>query len=69
MKFFVLSENWIKLLTAAGEVDSGLLVLKCAKSIEDVMVRRQEGTHILKKSFSESGRDGPNQLFHDPRFL
>ena len=59
------TENWIKLLTAAGEVESDLLVIKCAKSIEDVMVRRQEGSHILKRHFSEASHDVPHQLFHD----
>lgn len=58
-------ENWIKLLAAASESDSDLLILKCARSIEDVMVKRQEGAHILRKSFSEYGHAGPNQLFHD----
>lgn len=59
-------ENWIKMLTAAIESDSEVLALKCAKSIENVMEQRHEAIHILKKSFSESGHAGPNQMFHEP---
>lgn len=59
-------DDWIKLLTVANECDSDLLTLKCAKSIDDVMLKRQESTHILKKSFSELGQGGPNQLFQGP---
>eukprot|EP00250_Pteridium_aquilinum_P001932 c12143_g1_i1 orf=111-1208(-) len=59
-------DNWIKLLTVANESESNLLTLKCARSIEDVMAKRQESTHVLRKSFSESDHCGPNQLFQGP---
>lgn len=59
-------DNWIKLLSTANDCDSDLLTLKCAKSIEDLMLKRQESTHILRKSFSEAGHGGPNQLFQGP---
>lgn len=59
-------DNWIKLLSAANDCDSDLLTLKCAKSIEDLMLKRQESSHILRKSFSEAGHGGPNQLFQGP---
>lgn len=54
-------ENWIKLLSAANETQSDVVILKCAKSIKDVMAKRQESSHVLKKSFSDA--NGPHQLF------
>jgi hypothetical protein len=58
-----LTENWIKLLTAAVEANSGVLSLKVAHSINDTMSDRQTGHQaFLKKSFSEADR-APQQLF------
>lgn len=57
-------ENWIKLLTAAIESNSDILVFKCARSIDNVMEKRQEEKHVFRKSFSGGDHDAPNQLFH-----
>ncbi|KAH7387368.1 hypothetical protein KP509_16G019700 [Ceratopteris richardii] len=59
-------DNWIKLLTAANDCESDLLTLKCARSIEDVMLKREENIYISRSSFADTRFGGPNQLFQGP---
>jgi len=55
-------DNWIKLLNAATECNSEILVLKCAKSIKAEMGKRHSNLLDLTHSFSDT-KLAPNQLF------
>jgi hypothetical protein len=59
---FCLADNWIKLLNAATECNSEILVLKCAKSIKAEMGKRHSNLLDLTHSFSDI-KLAPNQLF------
>ncbi|KAH7302181.1 hypothetical protein KP509_23G060000 [Ceratopteris richardii] len=59
-------ENWMKLLTAANDCESDLLTLKCARSIEETMIKRQDKMHLLRCSFSDAGHGESSHLFQSP---
>jgi hypothetical protein len=59
---FCLADNWIKLLNAATECNSEILVLKCAKSIKVEMGKRHSNLLDLTHNFSDT-KLAPNQLF------